>query len=153
MAVFFGGPDKLSAFLTRPTILGIVVDPCAAVLVFIITRLLCTGIKDSLLAQGIITTINNCSLAFHHSSWWIHRFQDSMGGYKVPGGYFPYGANRVLAGSATVFFSYDGFDAITSTAEEVKNPQRDVSTVVIGLVPCSQLDPDTLSPLLLLVME
>ncbi|CAH1430984.1 unnamed protein product [Lactuca virosa] len=85
--------------------------------------------------------------------------------------YFPYGANGVLAGSATVFFSYVGFDAVTSTAEEVKNPQRDlpigigvslftccvlymfVSAVVIGLVSCSQLDPDTLSPLLLLVME
>ncbi|CAI9270944.1 unnamed protein product [Lactuca saligna] len=66
-----------------------------------------------------------------------------MGGYKVPAGYFPYGANGVLAGSATVFFSYDGFDVVTSTAEEVKNPQRDVSAVVIGLVPCSQLDPDT----------
>ncbi|CAI9270943.1 unnamed protein product [Lactuca saligna] len=63
-AVFFGGPDKLSAFLTRPTILGIVVDPCAAVLVFIITGLLCTGIKESSLAQGIITTINVVALLF-----------------------------------------------------------------------------------------
>ncbi|KAL7613897.1 hypothetical protein Lser_V15G05085 [Lactuca serriola] len=129
MAVFFGGPDKLSAFLTRPTILGIIVDPCAAVLVFIITVLLCTGIKESSLAQGIITTINVVALLFiivvgghigFKTQWVDIKFQ-----------VFP------------VFFSYDGFDAVTSTAEEVKNPQRDVSAVVIGLVPCSQLDPDT----------
>nr|KAJ0194639.1 hypothetical protein LSAT_V11C700352180 [Lactuca sativa] len=46
MAMYFGGPDKLPAFLTQPTILGIIVDPCAAVLVFIIIGLLCTGIKE-----------------------------------------------------------------------------------------------------------
>ncbi|KAL7594867.1 cationic amino acid transporter 2, vacuolar isoform X1 [Lactuca sativa] len=161
MAVFFGGPDKLPAFLTRPTILGIVVDPCAAVLVFIITGLLCTGIKESSLAQGIITTINVIALLFIIVVGGYVGFKTQWVGYKVPGGYFPYGANGVLAGSATVFFSYVGFDAVTSTAEEVKNPQRDlpigigvslftccvlymlVSAVVIGLVPCSQLDPDT----------
>nr|KAJ0205228.1 hypothetical protein LSAT_V11C500251470 [Lactuca sativa] len=124
--------NMLSAFLTRPTILGIVVDPCAAVLVFIITGLLCTGIKESSLAQGIITTINVVALLFiivvggyigFKTQWVDTKFQ---------------AANGVLAGSATVFFSYDGFDAVTSTAEE-----RDVSAVVIVLVPCSQLDPDT----------
>ncbi|KAL7612033.1 hypothetical protein Lser_V15G09265 [Lactuca serriola] len=118
MAVFFGGPDKLSAFLTRPTILGIVVDPCAAVLVFIITGLLCTGIKEFIGSRHNHYN-KRCSLAFHHSSWWIHRFQDSMD------------------------IKFQAGISLTSTAEEVKNPQRDVSTVVIGLVPCSQLDPDT----------
>lgn len=33
--------------------------------------------------------------------------------------YFPFGINGVLAGSATVFFSYIGFDAVASAAEEV----------------------------------
>ncbi|CAH1454227.1 unnamed protein product [Lactuca virosa] len=160
MAVFFRGPDKLPAFLSRPTILGIVVDHCAAVLGFIITGLLCTGIKDSL-AQGIITTINVVDLLFIIVVGGYISFKTQWVGYKVPGGYFPYGVNGVLVGSATVFFSYVGFDAVTSIAEEVKNPQRDlpigigvslftccvlymlVSAVVIGLLPCSQLDPDT----------
>lgn len=34
--------------------------------------------------------------------------------------YFPFGINGILSGSAAVFFSYVGFDAVTSTAEEVK---------------------------------
>lgn len=33
--------------------------------------------------------------------------------------YFPYGVNGMLAGSATVFFAYIGFDTVASTAEEV----------------------------------
>ena len=42
-----GGQDKLPAFLARITIpvLDIVVDPCAAILIFIVTALLCVGIK------------------------------------------------------------------------------------------------------------
>ncbi|KAI7725788.1 hypothetical protein M8C21_013959, partial [Ambrosia artemisiifolia] len=138
MALFFGGQDGLPAFLGRPTVFGIVVDPSAAILVFIMTGLLCTGIKESSLAQGIITTINVAALLF-----------------------IIVAVNGVLAGSATCFFSYVGFDAVTSTAEEVVNPQRDlpigigvslltccvlymlVAAVVIGLVPYSALDPDT----------
>jgi len=34
--------------------------------------------------------------------------------------YFPYGVAGMLGGSAVVFFSYIGFDSVTSTAEEVK---------------------------------
>ncbi|PWA87941.1 high affinity cationic amino acid transporter [Artemisia annua] len=156
-----GSQDSLPAFLARPTILGIVVDPSAAVLVFIITGLLCTGIKESSLAQGVITTINVLALLFIIVAGGYVGFKNQWVGYQIPGGYLPFGANGVLAGSATVFFSYVGFDAVTSTAEEVVNPQRDlpigigvslftccvlymlVSAVVVGLVPCSALDPDT----------
>lgn len=50
-ALFFGGGDKLPFFLARHTIpgLGIVVDPCAAVIILIVTLLLCIGIKEVLL--------------------------------------------------------------------------------------------------------
>jgi len=46
-ALFFGGEDELPSFLARHTIpgIGIVVDPCAAALVVIVTVLLCIGIK------------------------------------------------------------------------------------------------------------
>lgn len=49
-ASFFGGSDKLPVFLARQTIpgLGIVVDPCAALLIIIVTILLCFGIKEVL---------------------------------------------------------------------------------------------------------
>ncbi|XP_023543445.1 cationic amino acid transporter 4, vacuolar-like [Cucurbita pepo subsp. pepo] len=163
LALFLGGEDKLPVFLARITIpgLGIVVDPCAAILICIVTALLCFGIKKSSLAQTIVTTINVCALLFIAIVGGYLGFRDGWVGYELPNGYFPFGVNGMFAGSAVVFFSYIGFDSITSTAEEMKNPQRDlplgigltmlicsvlymlVSTVIVGLVPYYALDPDT----------
>ncbi|XP_065005859.1 cationic amino acid transporter 2, vacuolar-like [Musa acuminata AAA Group] len=162
-ALFFGGPDSLPSFLARVSIPGldIVVDPCAAILVFGVTGLLCLGIKESTFVQSIVTTANVCVLLFVIIAGGYIGFQTGWVGYTVAGGYFPYGVNGVLAGSATVFFAYIGFDSVASTAEEVKNPQRDlplgiatslsvccllymmVSVVVVGLVPYFAMDPDT----------
>ena len=69
----------------------------------------------------------------------------------------PFGLDGVMAGAATVFFAFIGFDAV-STAEEVKRPQRDlpigiiasllictvlyivVSLILTGIVPYGQLN-------------
>ncbi|XP_010054902.2 cationic amino acid transporter 2, vacuolar [Eucalyptus grandis] len=163
LALLFGGADSLPAFLARQYIPGldIVVDPCAAVLVIIVTGLLCVGIKESTLAQGIVTTANVCAMIFVISAGTYLGFKTGWPGYELPTGYFPFGVDGMLAGSATVFFAYIGFDSVASTAEEVKNPQRDlpvgiaaalsiccalymmVSVVVVGLVPYFAMDPDT----------
>ncbi|KAK4710060.1 hypothetical protein R3W88_004573 [Solanum pinnatisectum] len=161
LASFFGGVDKLPSILARQTIFGIVVDPGAAILVVIITALLCTGIKESSLAQAIITTVNISALVFIILAGAYLGCKTGWPGYEVSSGYFSFGVNGLLAGSATVFFSYIGFDIVASTAEEVKNPQRDmplgigfavsicvilymlVSAVIVGLVPYYALDPDT----------
>ncbi|XP_057954370.1 cationic amino acid transporter 4, vacuolar-like isoform X2 [Malania oleifera] len=163
LALFFGGEDNLPVFIARHTIpaLGIVVDPCAAMLIFIVTGLLCIGVKESSLAQSIATTINVCAMVFIIIAGSYLGFKTGWVGYELPNRYFPFGVNGMLAGSALVFFSYIGFDVVTSTAEEVKNPQRDlplgigialsiccilymlVSIVIVGLVPYYELDPDT----------
>ena len=70
-----------------------------------------------------------------------------------------FGVGGVLAGAALVFFAYIGFDVVATTAEETKNPQRDlpigiiaslaictvlycaVALVVTGMVPYTELDP------------
>ncbi|XP_042485577.1 cationic amino acid transporter 2, vacuolar-like isoform X2 [Macadamia integrifolia] len=163
LALFFGGPDSLPAFLARVQIPGldVVVDPCAAILVLVTTGLLCVGIKESSLVQAIATTANLCVMVFVIIVGGYVGFQTGWVGYEVPSGYFPYGVNGMLAGSATVFFAFIGFDSVASTAEEVKNPQRDlplgigialsiccilymlVSVVIVGLVPYYGMDPDT----------
>ncbi|KAJ6810720.1 cationic amino acid transporter 3, mitochondrial-like [Iris pallida] len=163
LALFFGGPDSLPFFLARAEIPGIdvVVDPCAAILVLVVTGLLCVGIKESSFVQSITTIANVCVMLFVIIAGGYIGFQTGWVGYSVSSGYFPYGMNGVLAGSATVFFAYIGFDSVASTAEEVKNPQRDlpwgiglalsiccflymmVSVVIVGLVPYFAMDPDT----------
>ncbi|XP_062096367.1 cationic amino acid transporter 2, vacuolar-like [Humulus lupulus] len=163
LGFLFGGENNLPAFLGRQYIPGldITVDPFAAVLVFIVTGLLSVGIKESTLAQAIVTTANVCVLLFVIIAGTYLGFKSGWVGYELPTGYFPFGVDGMLAGSATVFFSYIGFDTVASTAEEVKNPKRDlplgigaslsiccalymlVSVVIVGLVPYHAMDPDT----------
>ncbi|AXE38891.1 amino acid permease [Acidipropionibacterium virtanenii] len=70
-----------------------------------------------------------------------------------------FGVSGIVAGAALVFFAYIGFDVVATTAEEARNPERDVplgilgslvvctilyiaiSLVLIGMVPYDQLDP------------
>ncbi|KAI3994124.1 hypothetical protein MKX01_012381 [Papaver californicum] len=163
LALLFGGADSLPFFLSRMLIPGtdIVVDPCAAVLVIVVTGLLCVGIKESSFVQAIVTTANLIVMVFIIIVGGYLGFKTGWTGYELPSGFFPFGVNGMLAGSATVFFAYIGFDSVASTAEEVKNPQRDlplgigaslsiccslymlVSVVIVGLVPYYAMDPDT----------
>lgn len=46
--------------------------------------------------------------------------------------FMPFGAGSVLSAAALVFFAFIGFDAVTSAAEEVKNPSRDLPIGIIG---------------------
>ena len=71
-----------------------------------------------------------------------------------------YGYSGILTGAAVIFFAYIGFDAVSTAAQEAKNPQRDmpraiigalaictvlyilVSAIMVGLVPYAQLKED-----------
>ncbi|KAJ1566343.1 hypothetical protein HK405_010181 [Cladochytrium tenue] len=44
----------------------------------------------------------------------------------------PYGGDGIFKGTITVFFAYIGFDAVSTTAQEAKNPQRDLPIGIIG---------------------
>ncbi|CAM0145787.1 unnamed protein product [Urochloa decumbens] len=163
LALFFGGQDKLPFFLAQVHVKGLdtPVDPCAAILVLIVTALLCLGIKESSFVEAIITSANIIVMLFVICAGGWLGFRNGWAGYKGPDGYFPNGFGGVLSGSATLFFAFIGFDTVASTAEEVKNPQRDlpmgmgltlslccflymmVSAVVVGLVPYHAIDPDT----------
>lgn len=51
-----------------------------------------------------------------------------------PGGFFPFGAPGVFNGAALVYVSYIGYDAVSTLAEEVKNPVTDIPIGVSGSV-------------------
>ena len=54
--------------------------------------------------------------------------------------FLPYGYNGMLSAAALVFFAFIGFDAVTSAAEEVKRPERDLPIGIIGsLAACTFL--------------
>lgn len=49
-------------------------------------------------------------------------------------GFFPYGASGVFNGAAMVYLSYIGYDAVSTMAEEVQNPVKDIPIGVSGSV-------------------
>lgn len=53
---------------------------------------------------------------------------------KHAGGFFPYGASGVFNGAAMVYLSYIGYDAVSTMAEEVRNPVKDIPIGVSGSV-------------------
>lgn len=53
---------------------------------------------------------------------------------KNPGGFFPYGLTGAFNGAALVYLSYIGYDAVSTMAEEVHNPVRDIPIGVSGSV-------------------
>lgn len=54
--------------------------------------------------------------------------------------FLPFGVQGVITGASTVFFAYIGFDAVSSAAEEVKNPQKNMPIGIISsLAVCTLL--------------
>ena len=52
--------------------------------------------------------------------------------------YFPFGWHGVVGGAGLIFFAYIGFDAVSTAAEEARNPQRDIPRGILGsLVICT----------------
>ncbi|EOR24190.1 MULTISPECIES: amino acid permease [Niallia] len=131
---------------------GTFVDVPAIIIVFIITLLLSRGIQESSKWNIIMVFIKLAVvLLFIFVGVWYVK-PDNW----VP--FTPYGFSGVTTGAAVVVFAYFGFDAVSTAAEEVKNPQRNlpigiisaltictvlyiiVSLILTGIVPYDQLN-------------
>jgi len=118
------GGDALKDFssTTLPVIAGhsIALNLPALVIVVLVTILLVYGIRESARAN---TTIVIAKVA-------VVVFFIAFGSFMVnPTNWHPFvpnGFGGVMSGAAIVFFAYIGFDAVSTTAEETKNPQRDL---------------------------
>lgn len=124
----------------------------AAVIVLLVTIILVIGIKESARATSIIVCLKLAVILFFIAAGTPAVNPENW----TP--FMPNGFTGVTAAAATVFFAYIGFDAITTTAEEARNPKRDlplgilmslgictilyvaVAAVLTGLVPYSQID-------------
>ena len=96
------------------------------VIVMLLTVLLVRGIRESAGANNAMVGIKLLAIAIFCivGSKYIHPEN-----FKP---FFPNGFQGVLTGGAIVFFSYIGFDAVSTAAEECKNPKRDVPIGILA---------------------
>src|SRR6059058_1018268 len=138
----------------------------AVIIIGIVTLLLVIGIKESANTNNVIVIIKvavvllfiaGAAHAINSANW--HPFIPPNTGVREN-----FGWTGVVGGAGVVFFAYIGFDAVSTAAQEAKNPQRDmpigiigsllictvlyiaVSAVATGIVPYLQLDvPDPIA--------
>lgn len=138
-AVAAGDPAAASmAFATAPKIAGIpfVVNLPAFIIVCLVTMLAYWGIQESKrMANGmVILKLFVLLLVAVIGIWYI--FSEDTTDNWTP--FLPNGMSGVLKGVSAVFFAYIGFDAISTTAEECANPQRDMPRgMIYSLILCT----------------
>ncbi len=147
--------------LTKAPMLGGLINLPAFAIIWLLTILLMVGVKESARFNNIIVVIKLSTIAIFISLASLHLNTDNWHPF-MPFGWFSTledGKNiGVLAGASLVFFAYFGFDAVSTAAEEAKNPQRDlpigllaslafctiiyiiVSALLTGIVPYSELN-------------
>ena len=114
--------DAYTAWTGAPQLFGlhIVADLPALLIIILITRLVYRGIRESRNASNIMVLIK---IAIVLLVIFVGAFYVNTENWHP---FLPNGISGVLKGVSAVFFAYIGFDAISTTAEECKNPQRDL---------------------------
>jgi len=121
---------------TLPVILGhpVAINLPAAVIVAAVTILLIYGIRESARTNTAIVVTKVAVVVF----------VIAFGAFMVqPTNWHPFlpnGVGGMMSGAAIVFFAFIGFDAVSTTAEETKNPQRDMPIgIIASLIICTLL--------------
>ena len=113
---------------------GAVINLPAAIIVLFITGLLVVGVRESARFNAVMVAIKLAAVLFFIAAGATFVKPENWSPFM------PYGFSGVMAAAAVVFFAYIGFDAVSTTAEEAKNPQRDLPIGIISsLVICTIL--------------
>lgn len=126
--------------LAAPTLFGheIGLNVPAFIIAMIITTILAIGIKESARFNATIVVIKVSVVLFVIALGFAYVNKSNWG--MSWSSFAPYGFSGVGAGAAYIFFAYIGFDAVSTTAQEAKNPQRDLPIgIITSLLVCTIL--------------
>ena len=126
------GPHVEGGFLNLPAI----------VITFLVAGMLMAGTRESATLNAVLVVFKLIALAIFVAvalpAFDVANLQPFMP-YGFPKSVTPEGVERgVMAAAAIIFFAFYGFDAISTAAEETKNPKRDLSIGIVGsMVGCT----------------
>jgi APA family basic amino acid/polyamine antiporter len=113
---------------------GAIVNLPAIVLIALMTTLLVIGIRESARFNNFIVILKVAIVLLVIGFGFMYVNQANWHPFVPPntGQYGHYGWSGIVRGSAVVFFAYIGFDAVSTAAQEAKNPQRDMPIGMLG---------------------
>jgi len=118
-------------------------DWTAFTITIVLALLLSVGVKESSRFNNTFTILNLCVVTFvvmvglsqaNGDNWNITVSSNNTTNQndgKGKGGFFPFGISGTLSGAATCFYGFVGFDAIATTGEETKNPQKSIPIAIV----------------------
>ncbi|XP_040385465.1 cationic amino acid transporter 6, chloroplastic-like [Oryza brachyantha] len=114
------------------------VDLVAVGVILLITVCICYSTKESSSVNMALTAVHVAFILFVIvMGFWrgdARNLTTPADPGRNPGGFFPHGAAGVFNGAAMVYLSYIGYDAVSTMAEEVERPSRDIPVGVSGSV-------------------
>jgi APA family basic amino acid/polyamine antiporter len=132
--------QRAHALVNAPSVFGFEIgfNLPAFLIALIITGILVVGIKESARFNATIVVVKVAVVLFvifvgfryiNTSNWGVSWSS-----------FAPNGMSGIGAGAAYIFFAYIGFDAVSTTAQEAKNPQRDLPIgIIVSLITCTVL--------------
>jgi len=132
--------QRAHELLNAPTIFGVEIgfNLPAFLIALLITAILVIGIRESarfnstivVIKVSVVLFVIGLGMRYVNFPNWGHDWST----------FAPYGFSGVGAGAAYIFFAYIGFDAVSTTAQEARNPQRDLPIgIIVSLLVCTAL--------------
>ncbi len=129
-----GGILLPEAYTKVPSHGGIINLP-AVIIAIIVGLFLTKGTKESVILNRILVAVKLIVIFL-----FLYLAAPDIKTENWTNDFMPFGVHGVMAGAATIFFAYIGFDAVATAAEETKNPNRDLPIGIIGsLLVCTAL--------------
>src|SRR5262245_38774697 len=114
----------------------------AVVVAILVTALLVRGVRESAAVNGVMVVVKVAVvlLVIGAGVWFVNPDRFTPLVPPNTGTFGEFGWSGVMRGAAVIFFAYIGFDAVSTAAQEAKQPQRDMPIGILGsLAICSVL--------------
>lgn len=128
-------------FTSSPTEGGYLNIP-AVFIVMLMSSLLMRGTRESAFVNGVIVALKVSVVLVFIALGWQYIRPENFEPYIPPntGEFGEFGFSGIIRAAAIVFFAYIGFDAVSTAAQEAKNPKRDMPIgILVSLVICTVL--------------